>query len=390
MFVFSGCFFSSQNQTVCYAEEEMTYEEIEQKLEETINKQFANLDFSRFEEILSGFDENQSAVFGSGSFFEKLHKLTQGEFVDSQSNLWSVLINLFFDDVLEFLPLLSSIVSIAIAYSLVSTAKPKLKKNSIGDIIHFVCYGAIIVLSMSSILSIIKTTATTIASIKSQMDISFPLLLTMLKAVGSVSTTSVFQPSIALLSGTIMTIFSNILMPLFIFRLVFSILSNISSNVKFNKFADLFSTIFKWIIGFVFTVFLGFMTIQGITAGSFDGVSIRAAKFAVKSSVPVIGGYLSDGMNLILSSSILIKNAIGVGGILLLFATVIVPIIKIIVFMLVLKFSSAILEPLTDSRISSFLSMLSKSISLLVIILVGVSFMYVIMTGLVVSTGNYF
>lgn len=368
----------------------MTYEEIEQKLEETINEQFANLDFSRFEEILSDFDENQSAVFGSGSFFEKLHKLTQGEFDNSQTGLWSVLSNLFFDDVLEFLPLLSSIVSIAIAYSLVSTAKPKLKKNTIGDIIHFVCYGAIIVLSMSSILSIIKTTATTISSIKSQMDISFPLLLTMLTAVGSVSTTSVFQPSIALLSGTIMTIFSNILMPLFIFRLVFSILSNLSSNVKFNKFADLFSTIFKWIIGFVFTVFLGFMTIQGISAGSFDGVSIRAAKFAVKSSVPVIGGYLSDGMNLILSSSILIKNAIGVGGILLLFATVIVPIIKIIVFMLVLKFSSAILEPLTDSRISSFLSMISKSISLLVIILVGVAFMYVIMTGLIVSTGNYF
>lgn len=374
----------------CYAEEEMTYEEIEQKLEETISQQLGGLDFSKFEEILSNFDENQLAVFGSGSFFEKLHNLTSGEINDSQTSFWTIIANLLFDDILEFLPLLSSIIAIAVAYSLVSNAKPKLKKNSIGDVIHFVCYGSIIILAMSSVLTMINTVSTTISSIKSQMDVSFPILLTMLTATGNITTSSVFQPSMALLSGIVMTIFTNVLMPLFIFRLVFSILSNLTANIKFNKFADLFSTIFKWIIGFMFTIFLGFMAIQGISAGTFDGVSIRAAKFAVKSSVPILGGFLSDGMNLILSSSILIKNAVGVGGILLVFATIIIPVVKLVVFMLMLKFCAAVLEPLADSRISNFMSMLAKSISLLIVIVIGVSFMYVVMTGLVVGTGNYF
>ena len=291
---------------------------------------------------------------------------------------------------MEFLPLLSSIIAIAVAYSLVSNVKPKLKKNSVGDVIHFVCYGSIIILSMSSVLSIMKTVSTSISSIKSQMDVSFPILLTMLTATGNITTSSVFQPSMALLSGVVMTIFTNILMPLFIFRLVFSVLSNLTSNIKFNKFADFFSTIFKWIIGFMFTIFLGFMAIQGISAGTFDGISIRAAKFAVKNSVPILGGFLSDGMNLILSSSILIKNAVGVAGILLMFSTVIMPIIKLVIFMIMLKFCAAVLEPLADSRISNFMSMLAKSISLLIVIVVGVSFMYVVITGLVVGTGNYF
>ena len=384
-----GLSFAPVSNLYCYAEEEMTYEEIEQKLTETINQQLGDLDFSQFEDILTSLDENQSAIFGSGSFFEKLQELTSG-INDSSSNFWTIIVNLFFEDILQFLPLLSSIIAIAIAYSLVSNVKPKLKNNSIGDVIHFVCYGAIITLAMSSVLSMITTTTSTISSIKSQMDISFPLLLTMLTATGSFTTTSVFQPSMALLSGAVMTIFTNILMPLFIFRLVFSILSNLTSNVKFNKFADLFSTIFKWVVGFIFTIFLGFMTIQGISAGTFDGVSIRAAKYAVKNSVPILGGFLSDGMNLILSSSILIKNAIGVGGILLLFATVVIPIIKLIVFMFILKFCAAILEPLADSRISNFLSMLAKSIPLLIVVVLGVAFMYLVIVGLVVGSGNYF
>ena len=374
----------------CYAEEEMTYEEIEEKLEEAVNQQLGDLDFSKFEEILAGFDENQMTVFCAGSFFEKLHNLTAGEIDDSQSGVWTVIVNLIFDDIVEFLPLLSSIIAIAVAYSLVSNVKPKLKKNSVGDVIHFVCYGSIIILSMSSVLSIMKTVSTSISSIKSQMDVSFPILLTMLTATGNITTSSVFQPSMALLSGVVMTIFTNILMPLFIFRLVFSVLSNLTSNIKFNKFADLFSTIFKWIVGFMFTIFLGFMAIQGISAGTFDGISIRAAKFAVKNSVPILGGFLSDGMNLILSSSILIKNAVGVAGILLMFSTVIMPIIKLVIFMIMLKFCAAVLEPLADSRISNFMSMLAKSISLLIVIVVGVSFIYVVMTGLVVGTGNYF
>ena len=43
-------------------------------------------------------------------------------------------------------------------------------------------------------------------------------------------------------------------------------------------------------------------------AGSFDGISIRATKFAIKSYIPIIGGYLSDGLDFIVLSSILRKD----------------------------------------------------------------------------------
>ena len=132
------------------------------------------------------------------------------------------------------------------------------------------------------------------------------------------------------------------------------------------------------------------MAIQGITAGSVDGISFRTAKYAIKNSIPLLGSYLSDGLNLIIASSVLIKNAVGAGGLILMFATIIVPVLNLIVFMLSLKLVSAILEPITDARISNFISMLAKSISLLIVLILGCAFMYLLLTGMIMCTANFF
>ncbi|MBQ3494147.1 MAG: hypothetical protein IJA69_01890, partial [Clostridia bacterium] len=76
------------NQDFCYAEEEMTYEEIQEKLEQTIGGQLDNLDFSDFDNIISSLDENQVKIFGSSNFYDKLKKLTMGEQNGDQQGIW--------------------------------------------------------------------------------------------------------------------------------------------------------------------------------------------------------------------------------------------------------------------------------------------------------------
>lgn len=102
--------------------------------------------------------------------------------------------------------------------------------------------------------------------------------------------------------------------------------------------------------------FTAFISVQGITAGSIDGISIRTAKFAIKSYVPILGSYLSDGMGIILASSNLIKNAVGATGLFLLLATIISPLIELILFMLILKLVSGIIEPLGNKISNLFIS----------------------------------
>lgn len=390
LIVFIPFIFAGNAKEVVYCDDELTSSEIEEIIEDSIGSQLGDLDFSELEDALNSLTGEGKEIFGNDSFLDKIKQIISGEFTENGNSIWTSILNLFFEDVLSFLPILSLVIAIAVTFSLVNASRPSSKNKSIGDVIHFVCFGAIIVVLVGYSVNMLTLTSDTLQNIKAQMDVAFPILLTVLTAIGGVTSVSVYQPAVAVLSGTIINIFTNILMPIFIFKLVFSIVGNLSNNVKLDKFASFFSSLFKWIVGGVFTVFSAFLAIQGITAGSVDGISFRTAKYAIKNSIPLVGSYLSDGLNLIVASSVLIKNAVGAAGLVLLFATIIVPVLNLVVFMLSLKLVAAVLEPITDSRISNFISMLAKSISLLIVLILGCAFMYLLMTGMIMLSANFF
>ncbi|MDD4211436.1 MAG: stage III sporulation protein AE [Clostridia bacterium] len=360
--------------------------ELETSLENTIFEQISSLDFSNLDNIVENLQEY--TPFTSGSFKEKVQEIISGEFSIGYSSVFSAIINLLLKSLLNFIPLFAVIIGIGVLSSFISTLTPNSKNKAIADIVHFVCYSVIIIIVFSAVVQLIKVTGQTLNSLKVQIDLIFPILLTIMTALGSVAAASVYQPAVAIFSGGIVQLFSSVIMPLFIFTLVFSVVGNISSNLQLKKFNEFFNSSFKWIVGTTFTIFMGFMSIQGITAGSYDKVSIRTAKFAMKSYIPILGGYLSDGFNVILASGVLVKNSVGLAGLILMFATILMPIIQMLVLKLGLNLTAAILEPIVDKRISNFIMGVSKTLVMLLCTILAVAFMYFIMVGLIISTAN--
>ncbi len=364
-------------------------DKVEEELTETIDEQLSGIDLGQFQEILNGLSKQEQNIFGSNNFFDKVSKLLSSDLSTGES-LFSQILSIILDEVLNFIPLLATICAIAILGSFISNLRVKSNDQSIADIVHFVCFGVIIVILSGAVLSLVSLTKNLLVSIQAQMQILFPILLTLLTSLGGIISVSVFQPLVAVLVSGVMQIFNYVVFPLFICTFVFTIVGNLSNNIKLDKFISFFKSSFKWVTGTVMTLFFTFLTIQGISAGSFDGVSVQTAKYAIKSYIPIVGGYLSDGFNLIMSSSILIKNAIGVAGLLLLLATVIIPVIKIAIFSLGLKLTSAVIEPLADSRTSNFVYTVSKTMGYLVATILCISFMYLVAVGLIIISGNAF
>ena len=365
-------------------EEKENLEDIEEELKDTVNDQLADLDLSALENFLNNLTDEQKEIFGSSSILDKLNKIISGEFSENSSSLLQAILNLIFDELLAILPFIASIIAIAVLAGLLSDFKGN--SQSIRDIIHFVCYGVIIVIVASVATQMITLTSNTLSLIVTQMEIIFPLLLTLLTAMGGTVSVAVYQPAVVVLTSIVTKIFTTILMPIFIFALVFSIVSNLSNSVRLDKLSSFLNTLFKWIIGIVFTIFMGFLAIKGITAGSIDSISFKTAKFSLSTYVPILGGYLSEGLNVILASCVLIKNAIGASGLLLLFSTILIPLLQLVLFMLALKFTGALLEPLSDNRISNFISSISKIFIMPIVMIIGVAFMYVIFVGLIMCT----
>lgn len=368
----------------------VTEEEIQQDINQQIENQLGNIDFGELEEIIKNLSDEQKQIFGSGSFIEKVKLIISGDFKGLGENAVDAISTLIFDDIIKILPIMASILAIGIiAGMLGQISSGNSSSKSLGDIIHFACFGLILVIITGLVLNLLTSTANVLTSVKNQIDAIFPILLTLLTAIGGNVSVSVYQPAIALLSGSVMHIFNSLLVPIFIFTFVFSIISNLSKSVKLNKFTSFFSSLFKYIIGTIFTVFLAFISIQGITAGSIDGISVKTAKFAMKSYIPILGGYLADGFNVIVASSVLIKNAVGACGLLAIFVTILSPIISIILLSLLLKLTASVLEPLSDGRISSFLFSVSKSLTMLMVILIGFSFMFLLLCALIMCSANF-
>lgn len=367
--------------------EEISDENLEKELDKEIDKQLESLDFTSLEEILQALSEGQLAIFGGSSFLEKIKNLITGNF-DNTSGIWNAILSTFFDSLLGLLPTMSLIVAISLIGSMIQGLKPSSNGKSMSNIIHFVTYGIIVVLILSMVVKMINLTTSTITSLKSQMDAIFPILLTLLTTIGGTVSASVYQPAMGFMTNIILNFFTYILLPIFIFSIVFNVLSNLSNNVKLEKITSFFQSTFKWLIGLIFTIFTAFLSIQGITAGSVDGISIKTAKYAIKSYIPLLGSYLSDGMGVILASSNLIKNTVGAAGLFLLLATIISPLLELVLFMLALKLLAGIIEPLGNKQIANFISSLSKSLVLLIVLIIGVSFVYFIMLGLVMCSAN--
>lgn len=371
------------NTTYAVSESE---EELEQQIEEEIGSQLGDLDFSAIETYLENLTDDVQNAF-SGGFVTKVESLINGEYTSSENFFTSVL-SLLWDGLLSFLPIIASIIAISILGGMVGNLKPSTNGKSIGNIVHFVTYGVVIVFLGTTLVEMIALTTRTLTNLKSTMDAIFPILLTLLTAVGGTVSVSLYQPAIAMLGNVFISLITYFLLPLFIFSIIFSIVGNLSNNVKLDKFVAFLQGTFKWSIGLIFTLFLGFMTIQGISAGAVDGLSIRTAKYTIKSYVPIVGGYVSDGLSIIMASSMLIKNAVGTAGLLLVLFMAISPVINLILFMLSLKFMAGIIEPIGDKKVANFVSDISKSMSMLVALIVAVSFMYMVMTGLIMCSAN--
>ncbi len=361
---------------------------LSEQLNNSVIEELGHIDFSAFNEVIVDLDAKNTNIFSIDNIKNKVYSIITGENAISYSSFFASLLSIFIDLIIKYLPLLSVIIAIGVIGNLLTGIKSKFNEKSTANLIHLVCFLAVVILMIGMVNNLSKITANSVDSMVGQMNIVFPILLTLMIGIGAKASAGVFQPVVAIISTYVADFFKYLIVPLFMASFVFSIITNLSDNIKLDKFNSFISSLFKWSVGLIFTIFFATLTIQGISAGTFDSLSIRTTKYTIKSYVPIMGGYLSDGMDLILSSSILIKNSIGLVGVLIIISTIISPLVEIIVFSLMLKLVSAILQPMSDNKTSNFLMSSSKSITMLSSSIIAIGFMYLVSMGLIMTTSN--
>lgn len=362
-----------------------TSSEIESNLSDNVYDIVDNLDFSGLDNIISNNDNFN--IFGD-SVINKLEKILNGEYFTNYSSLIGAILSLIFIDIRAILPFVFTIIAIGLLSNMMVSFNTNGKSSS--EIISFVFFSVMTIIILIAFRNILDLSSNIFDSIINQMQILFPILITLLTSIGSFSAITIYNPLVAVLTTCVSFVFDKLLYPIFITIFLLTVLSHLTNTIKLDKLISFFHSSFKWIIGIVFTLFTGFLTIQGISAGKFDSVSIKTTKFAMKSYIPIIGSYISDGMDFFVLGGVLVKNAVGLVGVLILFVTILSPILTILIYKLAIQLCGGILELCGNTKMGNFLTACSKILLLPIVLILGIAFMYVITICLIMCTANIF
>lgn len=368
-----------------YASEE---KEEEKSMEETVEETLSNFDLSALENFLDQLEQEYSKPLGA-----TIRELFNGIISGNNSYDFSYFINLaltiFLGEFRNMLPTVISIIIIGVLYGILKNFTDNLTSTGIKKIVYIACYGVMLALIMYLVSSCIIRTKKTIDTLAGFIDIVFPILLTLITSLGGTATVAIYQPLILVLITVIFKVIEMVIFPLFYATLVFGLIGEITDNVKLGKFTKTTRSIANWVLGIMFSIFITFTTAQGITGASFDSLATRGAKYALSSYVPIIGNYLKEGFDLVLASCIVIKNALGLSAIIVLVFVALIPIIKILTLIFTFKILSAIMEPLSDKKFADMLYSTSNALTLLVTVVICITFTLLIMFMLIIYTCNW-
>ncbi len=352
-------------------------------LKEIIDKELNEIDFSSIDNYL----KTSETILGK-DFKSFIKDILNGEFSINFDNIFQYFKQLFFEKVAYLLPKLTTVIIIALIYQFISEFNGNF--DEIKTVCYYACVGAIITIIFSAVTESFIKAQTAITKTSSIMQLISPILLTLMVACGESVSVAIFNPALVFFGNLINILVCQIILPLIKILLTLSLVSGLSPDLKLKGFINFFSSIIKWILGLSFTIFSLYLSAQGIIGGNIDGISIRATKYAISNSVPIIGGFVSGGFNIVIAGVHLIKNAVGVGAIIALLITIFSPLLFIIVTQILLKLISAIISLVSDEKLSVICNSLTKGLSLLISTVIGVAFTFYIFTMILIcSTGAF-
>lgn len=284
--------------------------------------------------------------------------------------------------------LLATIVMLSIMSLILENFQTAFEKSTVSRVAYTICYMVVLVIAVNSFSVTIGYAREAIDRMIDFMMAMLPLLFALLASMGNVVTVSVAHPLIIFMVHTVGTLISTVVFPLLFFSAILHLVSSLSDKYKLTQLGNLLRGVGMGVLGVLLTVFLGVISVQGITSSVTDGVAIRTAKYVTGNFVPVVGKMFADATDTVISASLLVKNSIGLAGVIIILLLCAFPAIKILVLALIYNVAAALMQPLGESPIVTCLQTIGKTMLFVFAALAAVSLMFFLAITIILSAAN--
>lgn len=341
------------------------------------------LDISSFIKEAQKYTED---VFKDMDFSETFSSAMKGD-LDGGS-IAKKLFNLLGIEIRSQITMIGSIIIIIVVHSILKSVSDGLDNGGISQITYFVQYILIVTLIMTNFAGIISSIKDTIQNLVGFSYSLIPLLLALMMITGNIVTASAVQPILLILITFIGNFISTFLLPMVLIGTSLGIISKISDKVQIDKLAKTFKSSVVWILGIVLTIFTGVLSLESSLTGHVDGITTKTTKAVVSSAIPVVGKILSDTAEVVLGSGVILKNAVGIIGVIVIIGICAMPIIKLAVLTAMYHILSAVCQPIADKKIIDIIEQMRDTFKVLLAMVCSISVMLIIGVTIVIKISN--
>ena len=254
-----------------------------------------------------------------------------------------------------------SLLAVVILCSMVTQMESKLSKQAVlmtGTL-------AIALLSVSDLHTMVGLGRETLMQLQTFTGLLLPVLATATAASGGVTTSAALYTATVLVSNVLMTVINTLLIPVLYAFVAVSAANAVLGNQTLSRLRDLGKWILTNGLKLVVLAFTGYLSLSGVISGAADEAAVKAAKLAVGTVVPVVGGMISDASETVLVSAGVLRNAAGLFGMLAVVAICILPLLRLGVQHLLLKLTAALSSTVGEKSLVDLIESVSDAMGFL-------------------------
>ena len=272
----------------------------------------------------------------------------------------------------EVLPGILKTAARSCALMLVIAAFAALGEESVGSVaggknaaVDFAVALAVSGVAVSDVNSLLNIGTASIASISSFSGVLLPAVAALTAATGAITGAGVRQMAAVLFSSLLIKLIHGVLIPLICGYIALNIAHAAAGNPGLKRLAALFKWIIVTMLTVMLMVYVGYLTLSGVVSASTDAAAVKAAKFAISSAVPVVGGILADASESVLAASGILRSSVGVFGMISVLGICLVPFLRLGIYYLAYKAAAALSAMLGNSAAANLIESLSGAFGMI-------------------------
>lgn len=219
-------------------------------------------------------------------------------------------------------------------------------------------------------------------------DAAFPLVTGFLAVTGAASTQAMLTPMAGVVGMLTTDIMGGWGLYLCTAACACALAAAFGSALRLDGIFSLIKSVVMWGSGILLAFFVGVLAIQGMLGAGYDSAAMRTAQFAVDKMIPVIGGDISDSLETVLASVMLVKTATGVTGMLVVLSVCLGPVLRLWAAYFAIRLAAAATSPVTDGDMTGMVERFSQVIAMLITICLVAMTMSLVLLGAAVSAGR--